>query len=93
VENAIRHGISRKAEGGTIQISAEKEEQSLLIYVQDDGNGIIETETTIKPGVGLANTRSRLEKLYGDRFQLELSNLPGTGTSVRLTIPFIEERV
>jgi LytS/YehU family sensor histidine kinase len=93
VENAIRHGISRKAEGGTIEISAEKEEQSLLIYVQDDGNGILETESTSRPGLGLANTRSRLQKLYGDRFELELSNLPGTGTSVRLTIPFIEERV
>jgi LytS/YehU family sensor histidine kinase len=93
VENAIRHGISRKAEGGTIQISAEKDDGLLLIYVQDDGNGVVEAESAVKSGVGLANTRSRLEKLYGDRFKLELSNLPGTGTSVRLTIPFVEEQL
>jgi sensor histidine kinase YesM len=93
VENAIRHGISRKAEGGTIQISAEKDNGLLLIYVQDDGNGIVEAESAMKSGVGLANTRSRLEKLYGNRFELELSNLPGTGTSVRLTIPFVEEQL
>ena len=91
VENAIRHGISGKAEGGTIQISAEKEDGSLLIYVQDNGTGIVEPEASLKTGVGLANTRSRLEKMYGDRFQLELSNLPGSGTSVRLIIPFVKD--
>ena len=91
VENAIRHGISGKAEGGTIQISAEKEDRSLLIYVQDNGTGIIEPQAPLKTGVGLANTRSRLEKMYGDRFQLELSSLPGSGTSVRLIIPFVKD--
>jgi sensor histidine kinase YesM len=92
VENAIRHGISGKAEGGTIQISSEKENGFLSISVQDDGNGFTERETSMKTGgVGLANTRSRLEKMYGDRFQLELSHLPGAGTSVRLTIPFIKD--
>ncbi len=93
VENAIRHGIGRKAEGGTVEISSEKENDLLHIMIQDDGGGLhqqSDTDSPVKQGLGLSNTRSRLEKLYGDRFQFELSNRPDSGTIVSLTIPFSE---
>lgn len=93
VENSIRHGIGRKAEGGTVEISSEKENGLLHIMIQDDGGGLhqqSDTDAPMKQGLGLSNTRSRLEKLYGDRFRFELSNRPGSGTIVSLTIPFSE---
>jgi two-component system, LytTR family, sensor kinase len=86
VENAIRHGISAKADGGILEISSEKENGFLHITIQDNGRGVNQDE--MKEGLGLSNTKSRLEKLYGDRFQFELSNRPGSGTIVELTIPF-----
>jgi two-component system LytT family sensor kinase len=88
VENAIRHGISTKADGGILEISSEKENGFLHITIQDNGRGVDQKE--IKEGLGLSNTKSRLEKLYGDRFQFELSNRPGSGTIVELTIPFAD---
>ena len=88
VENAIRHGISKKADGGLLQISSEKENGFLHITIQDDGSGVNQDE--LKEGLGLSNTKTRLEKLYGDQFQFKLSNRPGSGTIVALTIPFSE---
>lgn len=86
VENAIRHGISKKADGGILEISSEKENGFLHIKIEDNGRGVNQNE--MKEGLGLSNTKSRLEKLYGDRFQFELSNRHGSGTIVSLTIPF-----
>jgi two-component system LytT family sensor kinase len=91
VENAIRHGISTKADGGILEISSEKENGFLHITIQDNGRGVNQAE--MKEGLGLSNTKSRLEKLYGDRFQFELSNRPGSGTIVALTIPFSDGSV
>lgn len=87
VENAIRHGISTRAAGGILEISSAKENGFLHIKIQDNGRGLSQDE--IKEGLGLSNTKSRLEKLYGDRFQFELSNRAGSGTIVSLTIPFL----
>jgi signal transduction histidine kinase len=86
VENAIRHGISKTADSGILEISSEKENGFLHIKIQDNGRGVNQDE--LKEGLGLSNTKSRLEKLYGDRFQFELSSRPGSGTIVALTIPF-----
>ncbi len=91
VENAIRHGISTKADGGILEISSEKENGFLHITIQDNGRGINQDE--MKEGLGLSNTKSRLEKLYGDRFHFELSNRPESGTIVALTIPFSDGSV
>src|SRR5262249_34055379 len=87
VENAIRHGIGNKARGGTIKISTQRENNRLLITVTDDG-------TPTNPGkngagIGLANTRARLTKLYGNDFSFSLEPF-GQGARVRLDIPFQE---
>jgi len=89
VENAIRHGIGRKAAGGTIIISASRQNGQLLLTVTDDGRppGSPHEHGT---GIGLANTRARLTKLYGGNFNFSLEPF-GPGTRVSLSIPF-EER-
>lgn len=89
VENAIRHGIGKKAAGGTIKISARRHDGRLEITVTDDGwpppASVEETA-----GIGLANTRARLTKLYGQNFTFRLEP-SDHGTRVTMEIPF-EER-
>jgi len=86
IENAIRHGVSKKAAGGTIRISSRREGGRLLILVTDDG-----VPPALPPsknaGIGLANTRARLTRLYGQDFSFGLEPC-GQGTQVRLDIPF-----
>jgi signal transduction histidine kinase len=89
VENAIRHGIAPRAEPGTIEIHAQRQNGFLHLTVQDDGPGM-RTPVDSVPGIGLANTRARLEKLYGAGQRLELSNRPQGGLHVDITIPFKE---
>jgi LytS/YehU family sensor histidine kinase len=63
VENAIRHGIAKRTDAGRIEIAARRSGDRLILTVTDDGPG---PNGTSNGGVGLANTRSRLEHLYGD---------------------------
>jgi two-component system, LytTR family, sensor kinase len=88
VENAIRHGIGNKAHGGTIKISTQRENDRLLITVTDDGAPPIPGRNGA--GIGLANTRARLTKLYGNDFSFSLEAF-GQGARVRLDIPFQEQ--
>jgi sensor histidine kinase YesM len=87
VENAIRHGIAPRAEAGLIQIQARRENGSVELCVKDNGAGLSETEG-IESGIGLSNTRKRLEKLYGERYGFEISSPSTGGLQVRLKIPF-----
>jgi LytS/YehU family sensor histidine kinase len=86
VENAVRHGISKKASGGMVKISAQRENGRLVLTVTNDGLPASDKSST---GIGLANTRARLTKLYGDDFSFNLEPF-GTGTRVSLSIPFEE---
>ena len=83
VENAIRHGISRKPGAGTIEIAAARTGASLEISVRDDGEGVSESAE----GIGLSNTRRRLRQLYGDAQSLDLVKLAEGGSCVTLRIP------
>lgn len=89
VENAIRHGIGNKAGGGTIKISSRRQNGRLLIAVADDG--VPPADKKGSNGIGLANTRARLTKLYGQDFSFNFEPF-GEGARVSLNIPF-EERV
>jgi signal transduction histidine kinase len=94
VENALRHGVARSAAPGRIEISAKRENGSLRIRVRDNGPGlaaITRPEDGFKEGLGLKNTRARLEQLYGASHRFEISNGPGGGLVVTLVIP--SERV
>ncbi len=86
VENAIRHGIAPRSEGGRIEIIASRRDGELTMLVQDNGQGCM--QTTICEGLGLRNTRARLEQLYGAGDRLVLTPAPAGGTVVTLNIPF-----
>ncbi|HWH39166.1 MAG TPA: histidine kinase [Usitatibacter sp.] len=84
VENALKHGIAPRAEGGTIRIRVRGENRELLVQVSDDGVGFRETSGS---GIGLANTRARLATLFGARGRLDLARNPGGGVVATLRMP------
>jgi signal transduction histidine kinase len=86
VENAIRHGIANRESGGRMWVSAQRLNGSLVIHVLDDGPGM--PARTASEGIGLANTRRRLQELYGIEQALALCARPGGGLDVRVEIPF-----
>ena len=78
VENAFEHGIARRAGAGRITIRASAETGRLRLEVSDDGAGL-SREADPGEGVGLGNTRQRLERLYGEEQSLRLRRSPGAG--------------
>jgi two-component system LytT family sensor kinase len=90
VENAIKHGISPRPEGGSIEVYARRLDGRLYVEVTDDGLGMPEQEECAQGGVGLINTRERLKHLYGDAHAFNLSSFPGRGVTIRIEMPFRE---
>jgi LytS/YehU family sensor histidine kinase len=88
VENAIRHGIAPRASAGVLEIRARRDGALLELTVRDDGPGLVTGWSLERTGVGLANTRARLEKLYAEHHRLELIPAEGGGTMARVEIPF-----
>jgi signal transduction histidine kinase len=87
VENAIKHGIGPRSGRGLVQVSAKQQNQAIWIEVRDDGVGLsTNARARFHSGVGLSNTRARLECLYGDAHTLEFAEGDG-GLAVRLLIP------
>ena len=89
VENAVRHGLSRKRGGGTVRIDASLADGCLELSVGDDGLGMPDTalERVYEHGIGLRNLRDRLERLYGPAHLPQITSAPGSGTRVRLRLP------
>jgi two-component system, LytTR family, sensor kinase len=88
VENAIKHGVSPKPGAGLVQISTRRREGNLWIEVSDNGVGLSAgARARLRSGVGLSNTRDRLECLYGPAHQIEFSD-EAKGLAVRLQFPF-----
>ena len=88
VENAIQHGIERRAGAGHIEIAARQVGESLMLTVRDDGPGIRGSGgPPPSEGVGLSNTRHRLRQLYGDAQRLELSDGAAGGFEVSIALP------
>ena len=92
VENAIRHGIMKKSEGGTVTLRIYKEDSSTIIVVKDDGIGIpaekcanILNKEELSTGVGLKNIHRRLMLQYGQG--LYIASKEGVGTRITMTIP------
>lgn len=92
VENAIRHGISPRASGGSVTVRAGLNGEELHLEVTDDGVGLPAERSNVKEGIGLANTRARLSRLYGGEDRMELRSGPEGGTSVDIRIPIKRER-
>jgi two-component system, LytTR family, sensor kinase len=88
VENAIRHGIGRSSSAGRILIRASKNNGTMELRVEDDGPGLLSSDSSKDQGVGLANTRARLQQLYGDDARLEIEDCGRGGVIVTMSIPF-----
>lgn len=96
VENAIKYAIAPRERGGTIRIEAHVRGAQLHIAIIDDGPGIAEAVTvngaapgTVAPrGVGLANTRQRLDEIYPREHSFSMTNVTPQGLNVCVRIPF-----
>jgi sensor histidine kinase YesM len=90
VENAMRHGIGRRALAGRLTIRAERAGDRLVIRVEDDGPGPGESSARGR-GVGLTNTRQRLATLYGDAGALLLEPAAAGGAVATVMLPLHQD--
>ena len=89
VENALRHGIARRSGAGLLHVSARRAGLSLELAVRDTGEGLGGSGQPPREGIGLKNTRARLDELYGEgAASVELANVQGGGARTRLLLPF-----
>ncbi len=92
VENAIRHAIAPRVKGGRVSIRAARSNGRLTVRIEDDGPGFPGGDPfSSKTGIGLANTKARLEHLYGADHELRATNGATGGAIVVLELP-VEER-
>jgi LytS/YehU family sensor histidine kinase len=92
VENAIRHGVSQRAAHGHVEVRASRAGDALRLEVRDNGRGLPEGAEAARTkqgcaGVGLANTRARLQQLYGGSYRFDITNAPEGGAVVTLELP------
>lgn len=103
VENAVKHGLSPKKEGGVIEIRAWREGADLYIRIEDDGVGIsseklimlkrMEPASQISEGIGigLQNVHARLQSTYGKLYGLSIQSIENKGTQVSFCIPWADD--
>ena len=97
VENALKHGLRPKGGRGTLRVTASVRETAICLEVIDDGAGF-KTEisstklATATSGVGLANTRARLQAVYGEEGSLLIESTPMKGCRVSVSIPYAKVR-
>jgi signal transduction histidine kinase len=93
VENAVRHGLEPKVDGGTVEVVARRRLDLLELEVRDDGCGLPREDSTGIPawreGVGLRNTVYRLQHLYGNEHRFSVRLRATGGTIVAIQIPFV----
>jgi two-component system LytT family sensor kinase len=92
VENAIKHGLAEKLEGGgSIYIRSRSAESRIVIEVEDDGVGmpVSGTSNSSGTGIGMVNISERLQVVYGDAAEITIESQPGHGTLVRLVLPIL----
>ncbi len=89
VENALRHGIAPKIEGGILQIDAYQKQGRLHLRVKDNGVGIPPERRKIifDSGIGIRNVLERLKVIYGEEFRFDVKSEPGRGTEISIEIP------
>jgi two-component system, LytTR family, sensor kinase len=89
VENALRHGIAPKVEGGVITLRARHDNGRLTVEVCDDGVGISEQRQSevFDSGIGISNVRERLKVVYGQDFTMKIDSQTGKGTAIRIEMP------
>ncbi len=91
VENAIRYAVEPRVTGGRVLVKARRTDAWVRLEVEDDGPGLSAAGGPPNgAGVGLANTRARLRRLYGDRHELQAEPLAGGGFRVAIRLPYRE---
>ncbi|MEH6416061.1 sensor histidine kinase [Pseudomonas sp. CGJS7] len=85
VENAIHHAVATRTTPGEVSVRAQRSDEHLILEVSDDGG---QRSAPQGAGVGLSNTRARLQGLYGGDHRLEIGARPSGGTCVRLQLPY-----
>jgi signal transduction histidine kinase len=95
VENAIRHGIEPRRGPGLISIEAKQEDKRLHLIVRDDGRGLpgADLKGSVRRGIGLANTKARLQGLYGQDQSFSCGRAEPQGCRVDIHLPFHLEPV
>jgi two-component system, LytTR family, sensor kinase len=89
VENAVKHGIAKRVQGGAIRISAFRSNGRLTLRVYNDGPALPEGVEKTPSGIGISNVRTRLQGLYGDAFEFSMRNQDPGGVEVSVSVPFI----
>jgi hypothetical protein len=90
VENGIKHGLEPQLAGGSIEVAASREGQTLVLRVRDSGAGLNDARGD-GGGYGLVNVRERLATLYGERASLELAAADTGGTLATIRLPLRTE--
>jgi sensor histidine kinase YesM len=88
VENAIRHGIAPQARPGLVEVRAERENGMVRLQVRDNGAGLKQESKHLLKGIGLGNTKARLEQLYNSEHRFEMREPQTGGFEVTIAIPF-----
>ncbi len=90
VENAVKHGIAKRVQGGAIGITATRRNGTLTLSVSNDGPGFPAEWEKTRRGIGLENVRERLASLYGSAGELKVEAERETGALVRIMVPWEE---
>ena len=91
VENSIKHGLTRKVGPGHITLRSRRDNDLLIVDVEDDGLGISEErlQSAMSSGIGLTNVHERLRVIYGSTGRVVLRGIPGKGACAHLEIPIL----
>jgi len=89
IENAIKHGLAPRLEGGEIHLRTRHRDGRLTIEIDDNGMGMSpeRLREVYGGGIGISNVHERLRLLYGDQFDMGIRSQPGEGTQIRIEIP------
>ena len=89
IENAIKHGLAPRLEGGKIYVRAHRRDGNLAIEIDDNGVGMSHErlQEVYGGGIGISNVHERLRLLYGDQFEMDIRSKEGEGTQIRIAIP------
>lgn len=87
-ENSIKYGLDASRERVEVRIAARKEDNLLVVSVEDNGSGMGSGTVSEAEGIGLSSTAERLDKLYGDDHKLSLEDVDGGGLLVVIRIAY-----
>lgn len=92
IENSVKHGLSKKVEGGTISLRTWLENGRVHVLISDDGVGIPpeKLETIYQRGIGISNVHERLRVLFGSRFRMAITSDARAGTTTKIEVPELE---